>query len=1066
MVQKRKASGDVQRPQKRVRRESQVIRCLDRAYVDYPPLTSNASHPVLSRYFDTLVTLRKYMFPFYDNSRRYFIDRKGDTELLSLLDTTLVGVTQHPTRTVPKGDFSPLQSSNCQEEIVCNAIKLLFHRSKRSGEVRHTVYRGKPNNVLTQGFVTGQFGDPRVIHNNSGATTVSASLWNRLLEAVGEEAMLELLTDSSVFLLIDCRNGINNYNQVAGPPISDVLNTPAAFLKQAAVGKEGQRVIRSLGKIRIFRPRMFHAKPACTPAGKVQFGLGHIHVLNRFTNSENREHVTKILCYMFPRQFKLHNVFTSPVDRKEIFRPVKDYACRKRELAASEEAGRPLNIPKRLDGRAVELVAKMQRLHKRCSYQGLFEHYCPVLSGGNQNALRENFTDYASTVGEVAGFAKAVIRNVIPSEFWGNGNQNRDIVLRNVDMFVRLRRYESLSLHEIMHGLKLTNFAWLAPVNSPPSNLAAKLSLSDANKRKELLAEFIYWLFDSFLMPLLSSHFYISESNNHRNRIFFFRHDVWKRLSEPALEKLKTEMFEAHPAEKAGAILAQRVLGHSQARPLPKRAGIRLVMNLRRKGMASGANDKPKPSINSTLGPVYSGLSWERKANPALLGSSMFSVGDMYPKLKAFQAHLRAENLQNSKLYFVKVDIRGCFDSIPQEELVGLIDSVLHENQYLMTKYSALRPAAGWKVAAATARGSQLKPINKFVPEAKSNSAWIPFNKRLENELALGRRNAVFVDGVANKFTSKNDLMNLLKQHIRDNIVKIDNLFYRQKRGIPQGSILSTILCNFFYADMEKTKLPFTQDEDGVLLRLIDDFLFITLSREKATRFVEVMHAGNPEYGAFVSVQKTLVNFNVCVDGKKVERLFGTKEFPYCGNLINTGNLNVSKDRQRRVHGNLDDTLTVEYSKAPGLALHQKTLTSFSIQVQAAFFDTNVNSPATVTKNIYYNFVETAMKFHRGVKALSRRQRPTADFLVRVVSDLLDTACRILANIQKEGFTCKIGAEKIRRLGVLAFQKVLRRKHANYRAVLKWLDGRVQKKGSIDAMVSRFGSDPFEGFRY
>src|SRR5437016_3414928 len=68
--------------------------------------------------------------------------------------------------------------------------------------------------------------------------------------------------------------------------------------------------------------------------------------------------------------------------------------------------------------------------------------------------------------------------------------------------------------------------------------------------------------------------------------------------------------------------------------------------------------------------------------------------------------------------------------------------------------------------------------------------------------------------------------------------------FYRQKVGIPQGSVVSTVLCNMFYAHLEKKKLPFLQDADGLLLRLIDDFLFITMNRDHAKQFLQLMNDG------------------------------------------------------------------------------------------------------------------------------------------------------------------------------------------------------------------------------
>lgn len=75
---------------------------------------------------------------------------------------------------------------------------------------------------------------------------------------------------------------------------------------------------------------------------------------------------------------------------------------------------------------------------------------------------KETFTDFASTSGEVSAFARAVIGNVIPRDFWGKGDggeANREVIMGNVDRFVKLRRYESFSLHEVMQGLKVTSIS-------------------------------------------------------------------------------------------------------------------------------------------------------------------------------------------------------------------------------------------------------------------------------------------------------------------------------------------------------------------------------------------------------------------------------------------------------------------------------------------------------------------------------------------------------------------------------------------------------------------------------
>lgn len=67
--------------------------------------------------------------------------------------------------------------------------------------------------------------------------------------------------------------------------------------------------------------------------------------------------------------------------------------------------------------------------------------------------------------------------------------------------------------------------------------------------------------------------------------------------------------------------------------------------------------------------------------------------------------------------------------------------------------------------------------------------------------------------------------------------------------GIPQGSVLSSLLCSFFYGHLEKTTLrSVLETENNVLLRLIDDYLYITTEESSARSFLEVMSKGTVLY--------------------------------------------------------------------------------------------------------------------------------------------------------------------------------------------------------------------------
>jgi telomerase reverse transcriptase len=146
---------------------------------------------------------------------------------------------------------------------------------------------------------------------------------------------------------------------------------------------------------------------------------------------------------------------------------------------------------------------------------------------------------------------------------------------------------------------------WLGP----PNTAVNKLSQTDINKRWEIFHELIYYVFDSILVPLIRSNFHVTESI-HRYRLFYFRHDVWRTLAEPALAKLKVSMFEEVKLEKARRILESRSLGFAQVRLQPKETGVRPIMNLKRRAIKKGQKTLG-PSINSVLAPVYSVFTFE-----------------------------------------------------------------------------------------------------------------------------------------------------------------------------------------------------------------------------------------------------------------------------------------------------------------------------------------------------------------------------------------------------------------------------------------------------------------------
>lgn len=139
------------------------------------------------------------------------------------------------------------------------------------------------------------------------------------------------------------------------------------------------------------------------------------------------------------------------------------------------------------------------------------------------------------------------------------------------------------------------------------------MAKSDHDKRREIFLEFVYWVFDSFLIPLIRSNFHVTESNVHRNRLFYFRHDVWRMLAEPSLSNLRSSLFEEVPTEQATKLLSVRPLGYSKIRLLPKKAGVRLITNLKRRQpiVRNGATVLGR-SINSVMSSAFNVITYEK----------------------------------------------------------------------------------------------------------------------------------------------------------------------------------------------------------------------------------------------------------------------------------------------------------------------------------------------------------------------------------------------------------------------------------------------------------------------
>jgi hypothetical protein len=402
---------------------------------------------------------------------------------------------------------------------------------------------------------------------------------------------------------------------------------------------------------------------------------------------------------------------------------------------------------------------------------------------------------------QVTNFVWGCLQRQFPRGIWVCP-QNRRVMHQLIGSFVALRRREQFNLHAV----------W-AP---------RFVQMVDAYR-------WLLWCLNSYVIPLIRNHFYVTETAEGAQRLSYFRKPYWKRTFT---HRALIEKLHLTDAPKDAPVT-------SSLRIVPKGGIHSEGMNMR---VIARVHDNDKLRIVAKV---------MRYECPELT----FGFSDIFEKLAEYK---RKVVVQQGPFYMVKMDVANAYDSINQHALCRLVSGIFKHETYCVRHYRTLN-------------GGKLKcVVNGPVPEG----------------IDVG-----YVEQV-----TREHLYALLMRHIRLNIVEFRGRRYRQSVGIPQGSVLSSQLCNLYYSRRLDWKEP---PPDSLLMRLVDDTIFITPHKHDAERFEQHM-------------RQTFVSFAE----HKTLRSDGLESFPWCGLLIDTHNLEIQWD-YARYQGHFADTLTAPFEQTP-----------------------------------------------------------------------------------------------------------------------------------------------------
>eukprot|EP00956_Cyclotella_meneghiniana_P015871 scaffold24642_cov68-Cyclotella_meneghiniana.AAC.6 len=799
-----------------------------------------------------------------------------------------------PKRVIP-ASFSTndwLRSSNILSKgySIGSSDMLSSYYSKTSKVQNPTILRACPN--MAPGV--------HCIQPNSITTYARSSRLMRLLHlVVGDEILSEILLNSIILIpAVEENNpllfGRGNYFQLCGPPLNIVakqfekINGITMGTKANNVSSDGFSSRKRKREDKELRSKPPSADKAphklkmewnpnkTIPQSKLLYsdfyarhvGLSPNHVLNQPSSSEPSDSPTSPT----DSEIKLLNEMVqlwprgghSPNGDKNII----VYNNKRR------------NRWRRLRETGILMCREIIRRHKQCDYARLLEIHCTLLvdkciqDHDSKKELSHLVTLFTSTE-DVGHFLKSVLRTSFPNSFWGS-KHNFDVVIKTVNVFINLRLTESLSEKLIIEGIRVSDMKWL-------HSTTRKSCMPDQNKKMTkftrtghesavvLLSNVMRWVYCQYIIPLLRSTFYITDTEFTGRKVVYYRKPVWARIKLLSFKALLKRQYRERTVEKAKKLLSTHNVGCPPApmRLLPKKTGIRAIAMLSKacpidddtalnERMANTSrSNRNTVAPNKILQSAFRALKYEYKKRP-MFGAGALGVTEVLPSYCSFLDALRKKFSGDiPQLYFTSADIEHCYDNINQEHLYKQVRSVLAEDQYITQNHLILHP----KERSTRCRWQKITCSPSNISDIISTSTG--YSQKFYN--------SVFIDGMSLSVDKKETIIGLLKDHIFGQMVVANGSTGRrlllQRSGIPQGSILSSLFCNAYFGNVEDKMFDGVFNKDSMvirgsdasshrvlmienpsclnlLVRIVDDFLLISTDRDTSVRFLRGLSRG------------------------------------------------------------------------------------------------------------------------------------------------------------------------------------------------------------------------------
>ncbi|XP_067004681.2 telomerase reverse transcriptase [Anabrus simplex] len=510
-------------------------------------------------------------------------------------------------------------------------------------------------------------------------------------------------------------------------------------------------------------------------------------------------------------------------------------------------------------------------------------------------------------------YLRDLVKSVVPFELFGS-RENQKCFINFIKQVLTAGRGQIIHLQQLISGQKYTKPLWLRKI---PSQIV----------KQHLYSKVLLWLVEQYVLVIIGVHFYVTETASGKYELLFYWKRVWQSITYRAYNDMKQaeKVKEITPSNTAIIESKTSMPALSSLRFLPKENGARPLLRPREKNISRSLQDAS--DLLHTL--------FDKKMQEGNFKDAK-DLSQYWHRLHAWWR----ENGQ-PQLYFVRVDIMDAYGSVKQEVLKKILQRM--QKDWL--------PKDG-KAILKVARLTYMEPR----PRVKIHTFF-------ENLTSGIDKNYCSIFLFPPREVNTKYLLGMVNRQIKWQHFNMHGHHIRLARGLSQGTKFSAILCKLYLTDMDSKYLSEFNTANDVLLRSIDDYLYITPDKERAEKFLNTMKTGIPEYGCQIN-EKTQTNlYNGC------------NKISYHGYVLDTKTLEVESDYSCYKGQDIAYTMCLNVTSRPGKFVKKRLQQLALLKLNSLLVDRRINSFHTVVKNVFQACLLLAFRLHcLRVRVLSKHQ--------------------------------------------------------------------------------------------